>query len=290
MERSDSTANARTDALRHQVSRNWYLLATVTVFSTIGMAVAVAPLLAEQVGAVWPWPNTHIILLGGLVVSVALLVIHLTRQQQRVAEIKSHVARMEEDTVARQRQNDVRLRALLNVSRMVGAVTDAENVFKQITQTCLEIFECHQASLMLLNDDKTELEVKAATGHHTNVIGQTRKVGSGIAGWVAKNRQPLILDPDTDMSRYPGLTLASKTTTSAMVVPIVVRDELVGVLNASSRDDSTRYSTDDLHSLEVFAENVGTVIRHSEHAEWMRHTIERLRSQLDRLQSKQPAA
>ena len=280
---------SRNDALKAHVSRNWYLLATVTVFSTVGMAVAVAPLLAEQVGGVWPWPNTHIILLGGLVVSVALLVVYLTRQQHRVAQIKSHVERMEEDTRARARHNDARLKALLNVSRMVGAVTDPENVFERVTQTCLEILECQQASLMLVNAEKTELEVKAATGHQKSVVGHRQKVGTGIAGWVARTQKPLILDPDTDMSQYPDLALNSKTVTAAMVVPIIVRDELVGVLNASSRDPGTRYSTDDLQSLAVFAENVGTVIRHSEHAEWMRQTIEKLRAQLDRLQSAHPA-
>jgi GAF domain-containing protein len=171
---------------------------------------------------------------------------------------------------------------------MVGAVTDRDNVFKQVTKTCLEILECQQASLMLLSEDKTELQVKAATGHRNDVIGHRQKVGAGIAGWVAKTQRPLILDPDTDMSQYEGLELNSRGITAAMVVPIIVRNELVGVLNASSRDPETRYTSDDLQSLSVFAENVGTVIRHSEHAEWMRQTIERLRSQLDRLQSAQP--
>jgi GAF domain-containing protein len=283
---SKRTTTAPIDA-RTTVSKNWYTLSVVTVLSTLGMAVAVAPLLAERIGAVWPWPNTHIVLLGGLVISVAMLIFHLTRQQQRVATINHQVRLMEEDGKARQQQNDARLQALLNLSRVMGAVTDPENVFRHITESCLEIFECHQASLMLLNQDKTELEVKASTGHRTDVTGRTQKVGSGIAGWVAKNQEPLILDGDTDMTRYPDLHLNSKSVTAAMVVPILLRGELVGVLNASSRSQETRYSEDDLRSLSVFAENAGTVIRHSEQALWMRQTIERLRAQVEKLQSGQ---
>ncbi|MCK5620290.1 MAG: GAF domain-containing protein, partial [Candidatus Krumholzibacteria bacterium] len=58
------------------------------------------------------------------------------------------------------------------------------------------------------------------------------------------------------------------------VVPVLLRDELVGVLNIRSRDLKSRYTDDDLQALMVFAENVGTVIRHSEHVEWMRKTIQ----------------
>jgi transcriptional regulator with GAF, ATPase, and Fis domain len=276
---------AHDEMLDRQVSRNWYILGVVCVFSTVGMAIAIAPQLAEQVGAVWPWANTHVVLLCGLVVSVAMLVAHLTLQQRKVGEIRARVTRMEVDSEERERQSAARMRALLNISRMMGAVTNPDNVFQCITDACTEIFECQQASLMLLNDAKDELEVKAATGHRVSVMGTTQKLGSGIAGWVARTQESLVLNPDTDLSRYPGLQLRGNGLSAAMVVPILVRDELVGVLNASSRTPGAHYGEEDLRSLAVFAENAGTVIRHSEHAEWMRQTIERLRAQLDRLQS-----
>jgi len=284
--KSGSPANdPHKDLLERQVSRNWYVLGAVTVLSTVGMAIAVAPVVAERVGAVWPWKNTYVVLLSGLVVSVAMFVAHLTYQQRKVGEIRARVARMERETADKERQSDARLRALLNVSRMMGAVTNPENVFRSVTQTCLEIFECQQASLMLLTDGKDELEVKAATGHRTDVTGARQKADSGIAGWVARTQKPLVLNPDTDLSQYPGLQLRGGGLCAAMVVPILVRDELVGVLNASSRAPETRYTDEDVRSLSVFAENVGTVIRHSEQAVWMRTTIDRLRSQLERVQS-----
>jgi GAF domain-containing protein len=65
------------------------------------------------------------------------------------------------------------------------------------------------------------------------------------------------------------------------VVPIMVRDELVGVLNISSRATETIYFEEDLRALEVFAENAGTCIRQAERSEWMRQTIERMRQQQD---------
>jgi GAF domain-containing protein len=72
--------------------------------------------------------------------------------------------------------------------------------------------------------------------------------------------------------------------TAAMVVPIMVRDELVGVLNISSRAPDTTYVEEDLRALEVFAENAGTCIRQAERSEWMRQTIDRMHNQNNRAQ------
>jgi transcriptional regulator with GAF, ATPase, and Fis domain len=285
MKSGSPSNNPHGELLERQISRNWYVLCAVAILSTVGMAIAVAPVVADRVGAVWPWGNTYVVLLCGLVASVAMFVAHLTYQQRKVGEIRARVSRMERETADRERHNDARLRALLNISRMMGAVTDPENVFQSVTQTCLEIFECQQASLMLLTEGADELVVKAATGHRTDVTGAKQSVDTGIAGWVARTQKPLILNPDTDLSQYPGLQLRGGGLCAAMVVPILVRDQLVGILNASSRVAGTRYTEEDVSSLSVFAQNVGTVIRHSEQAVWMRATIDRLRSQLERAQA-----
>jgi GAF domain-containing protein len=75
----------------------------------------------------------------------------------------------------------------------------------------------------------------------------------------------------------------------AMVVPIKVRDELVGVLNVGSASAETSYDDEDLQSLQVFSENAGTCIRHAQQAQWMRNTIQQLQSQLQATRKSQPA-
>jgi signal transduction protein with GAF and PtsI domain len=107
-------------------------------------------------------------------------------------------------------------------------------------------------------------------------MGARLKLGEGIAGWAAKKGQALLIGSDFDPAKYPELELRNATLASAMVVPIVLRDELVGVLNVSTRSHKTSYDNDDLRSLQVFAENVGSCIRHAEQATWMRQTIRNL--------------
>ena len=277
----------RQPVLDARLARNWRLMVGVTIASTVGMAVAVAPVLGEQFGTLWPWPNTHLVLLGGLAISVVLLVAHLTIQQRRMSDIHGEVRclegavqHLEEESIERERQNHSRLKALLNISRMMGAVNRLDEVFDSVIDTCIELFDANQATLMLLDSNTNELAVRAAKGHpdSAKVKAARQKVGEGIAGWVAKNCHPVILGPDIELNRYPGLQVDVSKLSPAIVVPVLLRDELIGVLSIRSRTAGVQYGEDDLQSLRVLAENIGTVIRHSEHVEWMRKTIETRRA------------
>jgi len=272
---------AETAKLEQQSMHNWYLLAAITAMTTIGLLIAVTPVLSKSISSFWPWANTDLVLLVGLGGSILLLILQLTFQQIKVTGIRHQVQNMESSANESRQQNASRLHALLNVSRMMGSVTDPASVFQAITSTCLEIFDCHQSSLMLLNTETDMLEMKAATGHinreKLNAVQQP--VGKGIAGYVAQQKQPVILGKNIDPTKYPGLHTQAMKLTAAMVVPILVRDELVGVLNISSRSPSTLYLEEDLRALEVFAENAGTCIRQAERAEWMRQTIEKMHRQ-----------
>ena len=268
--------------LDRQSMRNWYLLAAITAISTVGLIIALTPVIGESISAFWPWANTSIVLLAGLAGMILILILHLTLQQLRVRDMKEEVLSIEELAIEQERKNSSRLHALLNVTRMMGAVSDPIRLFDGITHTCLEIFACQQASLMILDPETQMLEMKAACGHmDLDALQDVQQpVGQGVAGFVAEQQEPVILGKRIYPAKFADLKLTAKSLSAAMVVPILVRDELVGVLNISSRDPGVEYSIEDLRALEVFAENVGTCIRHSERSEWMRQTIEHQQRQL----------
>ena len=270
-----------TKRLEKQSMRNWYLLATFSAVTTVGLLIAVTPVLSKSITSFWPWAETDLVLLVGLGGSILMLILHLTIQQVKVTGIRHKVQAIEKEADEGRQQVASRLHALLNVSRMMGSVTDPSSVFQAITSTCLEIFDCHQSSLMLLNPETHMLEMKAATGHinRAKLYSVQQPVGKGIAGYVAQHQKPIILGKNVDVEHYPGLKVQAMKLTAAMVVPIMVRDELVGVLNISSRAPNTVYIEDDLRALEVFAENAGTCIRQAERSEWMRQTIEKMQAQ-----------
>ena len=265
--------------LERQSMRNWYLLASICALSSIGLLMAVTPALKGPLREFWPGARTDIVLIAGLGGSILLLVLYLTTQQIKVTRMRYQVQAMENVAGERQKQNAIRLHALLNVTRMMGAISEPMKLFQGVTSTCLEVFDCQQASLMLVSADGSRLEMKAASGHRDTaaLMDVAQPIGEGIAGYVAKTRTPVLLGPDSDHENYPGMVKPTRDLHAAMVMPIIVRDELVGVLNISSRSRGTRYDEEDLQALEVFAINAGTCIHHAERTEWMRQTIEQYR-------------
>ena len=281
---ADQPSGGESVRLEKQSMRNWYVLATFTALTTIGLLIAVTPVLSRSITEFWPSANTDVVLMVGLGGSILLLILQLTFQQIKVTGMRHTVQSIEHQASETRAQTASRLHALLNVSRMMGSVTDPSSVFQAITSTCLEIFDCHQSSLMLLNTETNMLEMKAATGHinREKLYKIQQPVGKGIAGYVAERKEPIILGKNIDPNKYPGLKTQAMKLTAAMVVPIMVRDELVGVLNISSRAPDTMYLEEDLRALEVFAENAGTCIRQAERSEWMRQTIEQMHRQKSR--------
>jgi hypothetical protein len=281
-----SEEQAHQNRLERNFWRLWFLLVGVSTISTAGLATTV-PTLRGRFENIWPWEGTDVVLLVGLVVVNVAFALHLTFQQKKLAAVREHLQQTEDEAKERTRRHYSRLMALFSVSQIMGSENDPRKVFDCITDMCQQIFNSQQASLMLASSRSGELEVQSAIGHLNpeEVIGARQRLGEGISGWVAKNKKPILINPGTDLSRYPGLVFRQKPLASAMVVPLIVRDELAGVLSVSNRATDAEYTNEDLSALLVFAENAETVIRHAEQTDWMRQTIESLRARVHRDQT-----
>jgi len=258
--------------------RSWVLLVGICVASTLGLASVVLPLLEQRIDSPWPWHHTQRFLLLAFPVTVLAAVLYLNDQQRRAAAMHSELLQQRERDADRARRQSSRLTALLNVSHIMGSEVSLQNVFDAVTKLCREAFACEQVSLMLVDKDAQELVVRSASGHRApeKLLGTRQKLGEGIAGHVAADGKPVLLGPGApDPERFHSLRRQTQPPTGAMVVPIRVRDELVGVLNVASHDSETAFDGEDLQALLVFAENVGACIRHAEQAEWMRQLIHR---------------
>lgn len=266
-------------SLARRAWSNWFLLVGISLVSTLGLATTMFMLLRRRIETPWPWVNTDVVLLGGLAVAIVAFIVYLTTQQRDLNALHHSLQGLERERVERMRQAHERLMALLDISRIMGSETNTQAVFDAITRTCNEIFECDRVSLMLMDSSTNELVVQSATGNGdaSRALGSREPVGAGIAGSVAEAGEARILGP-SDMSHMPKSKNEGVPLSEAMIVPIIVRGELVGVLNVGSTLPDVHYDDEDLKALQVFAENAGACIRHAEQADWMRQTIQALQA------------
>jgi transcriptional regulator with GAF, ATPase, and Fis domain len=268
---------------------NWFLGFAVLILTAAGLTLVLVALLGNRAEGIWPWPQSERALALVLVLVNLLFVSYLTWEQRRVMKLRRELEDAQEARVASLLVHQSRLEAILSVARAMGNQSGAQALFDCITETCRGTFPSDQVSLMLLDRERTHLEVRSASGHPDakQVLGARQEVGRGIAGWVVEHRKPLILGGDVDRGRFQDVKTRSYHTSAAMVVPVILRDELIGVLSVSSRSPGVVYTEDDLKALMVFAESTGIYCRHAELSDWMRQTIRSMETALARYRAEE---
>ncbi len=268
--------------IHHGTHLNWFVLVMVCAMGATGLFFSL-PSLSAQFDPLDLLTNAQ---MAFLVISASSVIVvgGLVLQRRDLMRLWALYEAAQREIAERAEKARARDYALLNVSKMMVAQNDVNAVFTCVTDTCVGVFACHQASLMIFDKDSNSLEVRAASGKMVpeGIIGTRQKLGVGIAGWVGMRREPLLILPGGKPADYPGIEFKQKDLTAAMVVPIIMRDELVGVINVSSRSKQTVFDNEDMRALQVFAENVGVAVRHTEQAAWMRATIQHLQDQKDR--------
>jgi diguanylate cyclase (GGDEF)-like protein len=91
------------------------------------------------------------------------------------------------------------------------------------------------------------------------------RTDAGIAGWVARHREPVRLDDaSSDPRHYP--VLAERTglrPRSMLCVPIIKKDELLGVLQAINKLDGSSFTEDELRLATTLADHAAIAIENA---------------------------
>ncbi|HEX6791878.1 MAG TPA: GAF domain-containing protein [Candidatus Krumholzibacteria bacterium] len=286
---SDTTRNSSTVEIRinHSSYVNWSLIVIVVLLLGLSLLAVLPPVLSSRLSSIWLFSNTQMLVIAGLALTLLLLA-GLAHQRRYLRALRAQFELAGELERERSARHTARLYALLNMGHVMAAQSDLQTVFDAITKLCCDAFQCDQASLMLLDKNADELEVCAVSGKNVpqGVLGHRQPMGKGISGWVAERREPLLLTPS--LPPIQGLELHKKDISAAMVMPIILRDELVGVINVTSRTPGHEFDTDDVRALQAFAENIGASVRHAEQADWMRATIRKLQERDQRAGAAHP--
>ncbi len=137
---------------------------------------------------------------------------------------------------------------------------DIEKCLATSMEKVTALLNVERGSLMLLDEERQELSIKAATGLSEGIVENARhKVGEGISGWVAMRKEPLLVkDIDKDKrflkrnGRYHNDSLLS--------VPLLMTDKVLGVLNVSNKITRDVFKKHDLDILNEIASHIAVAV------------------------------
>src|SRR5262249_37319840 len=115
-----------------------------------------------------------------------------------------------------------------------------------------ELFDVDTATVLRYDEAAGQLTAIASAGIEEEVFQGVRvPVGAGFAGRVAAHRAPLVID-HVDESTVINALLWERGLKIVLGVPMVARDELVGVLHIGSTVERA-FDSDDIELLQVAA-------------------------------------
>ncbi len=167
--------------------------------------------------------------------------------------------------------------AIHEISRAIDSSESLDLLLKYIVEKGMAISGSEAASLMLVCNDRTELEFNVVLGPKADSVKPFRlPMGKGIAGWVAQNAKPILIPDAYADSRFdPSFDQSSGfRTRSYLCVPLIHKEKVIGVLTLLNRLDGHPYTTDDQALVTTFASQAALSI---ENAKLLQAAIEKER-------------
>ena len=160
------------------------------------------------------------------------------------------------------------LEILFSISRELATTLDMRKVLENVLTLSTENMNAERASLVVLDSKGNPLD--AAIIYNGSLIPHTVDqlrdvVTSGLAGWVVKNKKPALINNTQQDERWmirPNQELIDPAR-SALCVPLMAQDALVGVLTIVHRN--VNFFTDEQFALQkTIADMAGIAIRNAQ--------------------------
>ncbi len=170
------------------------------------------------------------------------------------------------------RQRAEELSTINEIAQAVTSSLDLDEVIRSVMRGINRILRVETGSLLLIDEETNELVFKITLQGDTEKLAPYRlKMGQGIAGWVARQGEPLLVpDVRLDSRHYRAIDEAvGFTSRSIMCVPLIVKEKVIGVievinkLSGASPDSEAQFNENDLELLKAMAAPVAIAIENA---------------------------
>jgi diguanylate cyclase (GGDEF)-like protein len=229
----------------------WILAAVLLVVLVVALALL----------TVWlrlPTPSwlTAEALLTGLVVLVLLFAAYAIDKELRLRRLTQQL--LDECVLASALTNRLHeVNTLLAAAKAMKEVLDLDGVLNIILDSALELLAGHDGSIMLVHGED-ELRTVCTAG--TSLARGARvRFGEGVAGSVAASREPVLITGALERDARHLVVQGARVPSSAISLPLVHHDALLGVLNINAAGGRT-FTEHDLRALALFGDHAAGAI------------------------------
>jgi PAS domain S-box-containing protein len=190
---------------------------------------------------------------GGRAIRLTGVCTDITERKQAEAERAQLLAREQTARIEAEKATEM--------TKRVQAVTDTalqhlalDDLLHEMLVRIRDLLDCDSVAILLLSDDGQCLTVRAALGLEEEVADEVRvPMGRGIAGHIAANCLPLIVD---DVSSVEVVTSLLREKIRCLIgAPLLVEGRILGVIHAD-RAEARLFRQEDLRLLQLVADRI----------------------------------
>ena len=125
------------------------------------------------------------------------------------------------------------INALTKISKAITSDIYLEDILRLIVTVTAEIMDSNICSLMLIDEKKNELVIRATQSISEEYNKKPPlKIGEGVAGKAVKENKPIAIKDVTKEKEYKHKDIAKKEgLCSLLCVPLAVKGKVIGVIN-----------------------------------------------------------
>ncbi len=149
-----------------------------------------------------------------------------------------------------------KLTFLHQISLKISEIKPLPDLLNEIMESSKQLMQAEASSLLLYEAADERLHFYVATGEMGELIKKfSMNMGEGIGGWVAENRESLMIEDCYQDSRFnPEYDKKSQFKTRSMIcVPMVRKGKLLGVIEVINKTGTGIFNEDDLSLFETLA-------------------------------------
>src|SRR5574337_1589496 len=163
-------------------------------------------------------------------------------------------------------QRRLQLATFTEIAKALTSSLDLKEVLNIVMEKISELLHPKNWSLLLLDEETGELKFEILVGKGAEKIKDLRlKPGEGVAGWVAREKKPLLV-PDVHADpRFSKKAdeLSHFTTQSIICVPLLTRGKCLGVIELINKVEDEGFVEDDLLILTTLADFTAIAIENA---------------------------
>lgn len=155
---------------------------------------------------------------------------------------------------------------LYELSKMLNSNLETKLIVRNAMKAIVSLVDAEVGSLLLADKEKQELFFEVALGEKEKTLKEIRlKFGQGIAGWVAQNKRPLLINDTSKDDRF--YNQADKrtgfVTKNILCVPVLSHEnDVIGVMQAINKKGGY-FTKQDLELLTSLSDQVAIALENA---------------------------